>query len=156
MQKAGLIRITFLVLTVYLGLGKSLHAQTTLDNKDFNQKSLEITDSTNGTTSNRLVTSQPETPTKATLTIPNVFTPNGDGVCDFFEVTTTGTSMLVFKVFTRTGALVYQTKTSYIKWDGKNEDGKELPEGIYYYIIEDTNKNYENAKGFLYIFRGKK
>lgn len=154
MQKAGLIRITFLVLTVYLGLGKSLYAQSTVDSMGLKLNPLEITDSTNSTL-NRIVNQQPETPIKAVLAVPNVFTPNGDGVFDFFEVTTTGTSMLVFKVFTRTGALVYQTKTSFIRWDGKNENGKELPEGIYYYIIEDIYKNYENAKGFLYIFRGK-
>jgi len=155
MQKAGLIRITILVLTVYLGLGKSLYAQSTVDSMGLKLNPLEITDSTNITTTNLIVNHQPEAPIKATLAVPNVFTPNGDGVFDFFEVSTTGTSMLVFKVFTRTGALVYQTKASYIKWDGKNENGNELPEGIYYYIIEDIYKNYENAKGFLYIFRGK-
>jgi len=88
--------------------------------------------------------------------IPNVFTPNGDGFADRFIVDSlSGTSRLVFKVFTRTGALVYQSEAYYISWDGKNDNGKELPEGIYYFIIEDLDKKYESAKGFVYIFRGK-
>jgi gliding motility-associated-like protein len=88
--------------------------------------------------------------------VPNVFTPNGDNVYDYFEVQTSGLYSLVLKVFTRTGALVYQNQSNFIKWDGKNDNGKDLPEGIYYYIIEDPSGHYENAKGFVYIFRGKK
>ncbi|NVO11357.1 MAG: gliding motility-associated C-terminal domain-containing protein [Bacteroidales bacterium] len=86
--------------------------------------------------------------------VPNVFTPNGDNIFDFFEVSTNGLSRLVFKVFSRSGSLVYQNQSYYIKWDGKNDNGKDLPEGIYYYIIEDLDGFYENTKGFVYIFRG--
>jgi len=87
--------------------------------------------------------------------IPNVFTPNGDIANDFFKVSTNGISRLVFKVFTRSGSLVYENKSCIIKWDGRNDNGTELPEGIYYYIIEDLDGVYENANGFVYIFRGK-
>lgn len=87
--------------------------------------------------------------------IPNAFTPNGDGISDEFIVQTSGISRIMFKVFTRTGVLVYQNQAYYVRWDGKNDNGKELPEGIYYYILEDLDKLYQNAKGFIYIFRGK-
>jgi gliding motility-associated-like protein len=87
--------------------------------------------------------------------IPNVFTPNGDKTHDYFEVQTSGTSRLVFKVFSRGGSLVYQNQATFIKWNGKNDNGRDLPEGIYYYIIEDLDNQYENAKGFVYILRGK-
>jgi len=98
----------------------------------------------------------PDFTTKVKLdSIPNVFTPNGDNVYDYFEVQTSGLSRLVLKVFTRTGALIYQNQANFIKWDGRNDNGKDLPEGIYYYIIEDLDGKYENAKGFVYIFRGK-
>lgn len=108
------------------------------------------------TTFPRTINIIPDFTTKQKLTnIPNVFSPNEDGIADRFIVQTSGTSRLVFKVFTRTGALVYQNEAYYISWDGKNENGKELPEGIYYYIIEDLDKKYESAKGFVYIFRGK-
>lgn len=94
-------------------------------------------------------------PTKEKLFVSNVFTPNNDGVNDFFEVSTSGTCRIAFKVFSRTGMLVYQQEANILKWDGRNQYNKELPEGIYYYTIEDLDGKYETAKGFVYIFRGK-
>lgn len=114
------------------------------------------TDPTKDISYSRIINIQPDFSNKVKFTnLPNVFTPNGDNILDFFEVNTSGISMLVFKVFSRSGALVYQNKASFIKWDGKNDNGKDLPEGVYYYIIEDPDGYYENAKGFVYIFRGK-
>lgn len=87
--------------------------------------------------------------------VPNVFTPNADGVNDFFEVISSGTSRLRFKVLTRSGAVIYEKEANVIKWDGKNYYGNDLPDGIYYYIIEDISetKVYNTAKGFFYIYR---
>jgi len=108
------------------------------------------------TTFSRIINIIPNFTTKTKLVdIPNVFSPNNDGVADRFIVSTSGTSRLIFKVFTRTGALVYQNEAYFISWDGRNDNGKDLPEGIYYYIIEDLDKKYESAKGFVYVFRGK-
>ena len=86
--------------------------------------------------------------------IPNVFTPN-ETSNNFFEVQPSGTSNLSFKVFSRSGALVYEYKGSVIRWDGKNYYGNDLPHGIYYYLIEDigAQKKYNTAKGFFYIYR---
>lgn len=95
--------------------------------------------------------------TKEKLTnIPNIFTPNNDTNNDEFTVPTSGTGFFVFRVLSRSGGLLYQSKSSIIKWDGKNSQGNELPEGIYYYIIEDESGHYETATGFVYIYRGKK
>ncbi len=107
------------------------------------------------TTYSRSINILPDFTTKVKFqNLPNVFTPNGDGQNDNFIVPTSGTSELVFKVFTRTGVLIYQNKGYFINWDGKNDNGKDVPEGIYYYIIEDLDKQYESAKGFVYIYRG--
>lgn len=86
--------------------------------------------------------------------IPNVFTPNGDGINDFFAVQTSGLSRMVLRVFTRSGALVHENTANVIQWDGKNQMGNDLPEGIYFYVIEDLDNNYETAKGFVYILKG--
>ncbi|MDI3527317.1 MAG: hypothetical protein PWR03_1500 [Tenuifilum sp.] len=88
--------------------------------------------------------------------VPNVFTPNEDGTNDRFVIPTSGTGWFRIKFFSRSGALVYNTESSIIQWDGKNNQGTDLPEGIYYYVIEDLNGYYEDAKGFVYLFRGKK
>ncbi len=90
------------------------------------------------------------------VNLPEYVTPNGDNVNDYFEVIATGTTSLSFMVFSRSGSVVYQQEANIIKWDGTNYYGKELPEGIYYYTIEDNGNLYNPAKGFFYIFRGKK
>lgn len=88
--------------------------------------------------------------------IPNVFTPNSDGQNDVFIVSSSGTAWFDFRVFSRSGGLVYKAESSVIQWDGKDNQGNDLPEGIYFYVIEDRAGLYESAKGFVYLFRGKK
>lgn len=85
--------------------------------------------------------------------IPNVFTPNGDSVNDYFEVKVSESTQLVLKVFSRIGMLVYEKEASFIHWDGKNYYGQDLPDGIYYYVLRDTENLYNPTTGFLYIYR---
>ena len=88
------------------------------------------------------------------LDVPNVFTPNGDQVNDFFEVTTDGTTVYEFSVFTRGGTRIYHSFSPRISWDGRSIDGKELKEGIYYYVIEeDGGSNPFEQAGFMHLFR---
>lgn len=86
--------------------------------------------------------------------IPNVFTPN-ENTNKHFTVETAGTNKLSFKVFSRSGSMVYEYEGNVIKWDGKNYYGQDLPQGIYYYLLEDISetKRYNPAKGFFYIYR---
>jgi gliding motility-associated-like protein len=70
------------------------------------------------------------------ITIPNVFTPNGDGVNDLYEIHTNGMfeDCLEFKVFNRWGKLIYESNNANILWDGKVE-GNDASDGLYYYIF---------------------
>jgi len=88
------------------------------------------------------------------LEIPNVFTPNGDQVNDYFEVTTDGINVYEFSIFTRAGTRIYHSLSPRIFWDGNSLDGKELKDGIYYYVIEEQGGTspFETA-GFMYLFR---
>ena len=88
------------------------------------------------------------------LDVPNVFTPNGDQVNDYFEVTTDGTTIYEFSVFTRTGTRIYHSLSPRISWDGNSLDGIELQEGVYYYVIEEEggSEHFEKA-GFMHLFR---
>ena len=90
----------------------------------------------------------------AILEIPNVFSPNNDQVNDYFEVTTDGTTVYEFNVFTRSGTRIYHSLSPSIIWDGRSIEGKELKEGTYYFVIEEqggTNP-FEKA-GFIYLYR---
>jgi gliding motility-associated-like protein len=90
----------------------------------------------------------------AILQIPNVFSPNGDQVNDYFEVTTDGTTVYEFSVFTRSGTRIYYSHSPRISWDGKSLDGIDLKEGTYYYVIEEKGGSnpFEKA-GFMYLYR---
>jgi len=84
--------------------------------------------------------------------IPNSFTPNNDGVHDFWEIkylfTYPGNKV---QVFTRTGQLVFESKGYAKPWDG-NMNGKSLPYDTYYYIIEPGSGR-KPITGFVTIIK---
>jgi gliding motility-associated-like protein len=92
--------------------------------------------------------------TDGILVVPNVFSPNGDGFNDHFVVTTNGVSVYEFSLFTRTGTRVFYSRSPTIFWDGKSIGGEDLKEGIYYYVIEESEVPEPfQATGFIHLFR---
>jgi len=74
-----------------------------------------------------------------TLFVPNVFTPNEDGVNDIWEIKgLTSLCVTNVSVFDRWGVLIYQTNNPSALWDG-SFNSKEAPEGAYVYLIEFNN-----------------
>ena len=68
--------------------------------------------------------------------VPNTFTPNGDGINDTWIIEELPYYPIQWvQVFDRYGQLVYKDRHPYHPWDGTFE-GKPLPAGTYYYIIE--------------------
>jgi gliding motility-associated-like protein len=64
--------------------------------------------------------------------IPNVFTPNGDGVNDDFEVyVQEGATLTSFQVFDRWGEKVHD---GLYPWNGTYK-GQKAPEGVYVYLV---------------------
>ena len=69
------------------------------------------------------------------LKVPNVFSPNGDGINDTWVITGIDTyPEATVKVFSRSGLVVFQTKSNEKAWDG-TYNGKPVPVGTYYYLI---------------------
>ncbi|MCI4669072.1 MAG: PKD domain-containing protein [Bacteroidia bacterium] len=73
------------------------------------------------------------------LNIPNVFTPNGDGSNDIFQVTYTGTEQITIMVMDRWGRRLFETTNSGDAWDGRY-NGNDVPEGTYYYAVQVGEK----------------
>jgi gliding motility-associated-like protein len=75
------------------------------------------------------------------VTIPNTFTPNGDGLNDTWAIEALDTySTSTTQVFNRYGGLVFKS-TGYPKaWDGQL-NGQNIPSGTYYYVIDLKNGN---------------
>jgi len=85
--------------------------------------------------------------TDCTLLIPNLFTPNGDGKNETFQLVTEVPRPLKVEVYNRWGRRVFQNSAYDNLWEGKN-----LEDGIYFYSVYDSllNKAY---KGSIQILR---
>lgn len=68
------------------------------------------------------------------ITIPNVFTPNGDSVNDVFKVSAYNIAEFRCTIFDRWGLQMFYWDDISKGWDGK-VNGKEVPDGNYFYII---------------------
>ena len=65
--------------------------------------------------------------------IPNVFTPNGDNINDRLVAKTSGlVEKIDFRLFNRTGLLLFRTEDPKINWDGTYK-GKIVSPGVYFY-----------------------
>jgi len=86
------------------------------------------------------------------INIPNAFTPNGDGINDYWNLKgmENNPGSLV-QVFTRYGQKVFESKGYQHPFDG-TYGGKELPTGVYYYII-NLGSNCNVLSGNLTIIR---
>ena len=68
--------------------------------------------------------------------IPNVFTPNGDGWNDRFEVAGLGLQEFRMEVYNRWGQVMYETNNVQFGWNGGVDNtSSAVPDGTYYYII---------------------
>ncbi len=86
------------------------------------------------------------------LTIPNVFTPNGDGKNDVFTIKSVIVGNLKGEIFDRWGTKLYEWNSAAGGWDGRNAStGMLYPDGTYYFIITLTDINGVNTleKGFV-------
>ncbi len=110
-------------------------------------------------------------------TLPNVFTPNGDGHNDLFNAFNDMDDpdldpllcprfviKVVFTVVNRNGKEVYSFESGgensiLIGWDGRSNDGKQLPSGTYYYSAEvdfdvlDPELKHQVIKSWVDILR---
>ncbi|MFI5150731.1 MAG: PKD domain-containing protein [Bacteroidia bacterium] len=83
--------------------------------------------------------------------VPNVFTPNGDGLNDILSVS--GLCIrnnYKFEVFDRWGVLMFTTQVRHNGWDGRTLAGQLAQDGTYYYIVTVDGKVY---KGFVELLR---
>lgn len=71
---------------------------------------------------------------RSDIKIPNTFTPNADGVNDYWVIKNIDVLDNFTQVFNRNGSLVYSMRNYKNNWNG-TRNGKPLPVGTYYYII---------------------
>lgn len=91
--------------------------------------------------------------------LPNVFTPNGDGVNDFFiPFPYRYVKDIEIKIYDRWGVLLFQTTDPNIQWDGRDVTSKKLcTDGVYYYICKVNEIRLSGIvprelSGFIHLF----
>ncbi|MEO0898259.1 MAG: PKD domain-containing protein [Bacteroidota bacterium] len=70
------------------------------------------------------------------LVVPNVFTPNGDGSNDAYQVIYDGKETFQYDIFDRWGRSIFTSNSSANTWDGMNNNGGEAPEGVYFIVVK--------------------
>ncbi|MFD0763607.1 gliding motility-associated C-terminal domain-containing protein [Mucilaginibacter lutimaris] len=86
------------------------------------------------------------------LVVPSTFTPNSDGVNDTWRVANLSTyPQSVLTIYTREGGEVFRTVGDAKQWNGIL-NGKALPPGTYYYVI-DLKNNLPKKSGWVLLMK---
>jgi len=111
------------------------NTQTILAHEDDGQIWVNVTDA-NGCLGNDSIQIL-KCSTHQNISIPNAFTPDGDGHNDYWLIG--GSEQypnITVKIYDRWGIQVFESERGYYKpWDGTS-NGKQLPTDVYYYIIK--------------------
>ena len=99
------------------------------------------------------------------MAIPNVFTPDGDGLNDNFVVEAKSLKAISVEIYSRSGLRVYsfygegESLANWTGWNGNvNNSSVKASPGVYYYIIkavgwDDVVYDGKAYRGFLYLYR---
>jgi gliding motility-associated-like protein len=82
-----------------------------------------------------------------TIIIPNVFTPNNDGINDEFKVNLNGilNANYHLSIYTNWGVLIFNSVNPNVNWDGRTSSGLKATVGTYFYVLEFNGENYKGS-----------
>jgi gliding motility-associated-like protein len=87
--------------------------------------------------------------------VPNVFSPNGDGVNDQFFFKSTNMQTLRCQIYNRWGMLVWELSNPNESWDGYTKTGSTCSDGVYFYSLDAScaaGKVYHQT-GYIHLLR---
>ncbi len=89
------------------------------------------------------------------IVVPNVFTPNGDGVNDVLHIRAGSMQTFNFQIFNRWGQKIFETNNPNIDWTGRSSSGVMETDGTYYYVLDATDYAGKNFKldGYIQLIR---
>lgn len=88
------------------------------------------------------------------LSVNEIITPNGDGKNDIWEVDCIAAVNNEIEIYNRFGQLVYNATNYTGGWTGVSNDGEELPQEAYYYVIKvSLGNSQEIFKGNITVIR---
>jgi gliding motility-associated-like protein len=86
--------------------------------------------------------------------VPNVFSPNGDGLNDVVNIHGACIATYNFQIFNRWGEMVFETKDPAVNWDGTFR-GKPMDTGVFMYSADGITRDGKpfSAKGNITLLR---
>lgn len=92
---------------------------------------------------------------RSEIFVPNVFSPNNDGLNDLYNIEYIGIANVKGKIFDRWGVLVYEWNQLNTAWDGRDKQGKSCPEGTYFYVLDAWGYDgvTHSSQGFLTLMK---
>lgn len=89
------------------------------------------------------------------LFVPNVFTPNGDGAFDTWQIGGDGYKTFYVKIYDRWGVQVFESNDITKSWNGNTQGGRACQNGVYFYYMNLTNQKDEKMemKGNVTLIR---
>lgn len=85
-------------------------------------------------------------------TVPNVFTPNGDGKNDRFRIRSENCEVKGLRIHNRWGQTLYRQEAADPMWDGRTMSGEAVSEGTYFYSVRIEE---ETITGTVTLLRSK-
>ena len=85
---------------------------------------------------------------------PNVFTPNGDGDNDYFNIKFKNAETIYIQIFNRWGNVIHEITEKTETWDGLI-NGSKADEGVYFYnyVLKDIEGEKLTGQGFVQLLR---
>lgn len=90
------------------------------------------------------------------LKMPNVFSPNSDGINDLFrsDYNINSFNRYTMAIYNRSGQLIFYADRPAQGWDGRTPTGTKCPDGTYFYVVDyATDCEDDRLSGVLELVR---
>ena len=135
------LRETILIIVSLLAFSSSSEAQSVSPLTSDGTKRYRITAYKLANASLSSLSNVAEAIPNPTMYIPSAFTPNGDGINDFFGVKAEGIKSFNLQVFNRWGEIVFESENITHLWDGSFKGERIKNTDVYVYQVKATGLN---------------